>query len=475
VDALRCSDELIAAAATELAAVLPGERLVTRGMRLSRYHRDASTAIGGTQLAVKAASVEDVRAVLRIAHELTLPVYTRGLGSGLSGGAVPSCGGIVLDMAALDALLEVRPGNRSCRVQPGMSVERLNLCVAEYGLWYPPWPSSHDISSIGGNIAMDAGGITTVKYGTTSDWVLGLTAVLPGGELLRCGSAAVKDVAGFDLTRLLCGSEGLLAVIVEATLRLEPLPGGIGTAVFSFATDAAAAQAAEGVLVGPLTPRTLEFIDAATLSAVFDYLGDAAHSVFPEAGDLPAGGALLCVETDSSSLQDALAQLEGVARQLRGAGGTCLGLTSDREAALRLWRVRAALSPACFTRGSYKLAEDVAVPRDRLVVFIEGLHAIGRTAGLSFLNYGHIGDGNFHCTLMFDGENDPRLPAGLAAVEAVYRLAVELGGTITGEHGIGLLKAPHIGLQLDPVALGLMHGIKGVFDPRGILNPGKWL
>jgi glycolate oxidase len=457
-----------------IAERLPRDCVHTKGPEFLEYGKDTSMESARPEVVALCREVPHVRHVLHVAQHFRVPVYLRGLGSGLSGGSVPSRGGIVLDTSPMDALLEVTPGNRSCRVQPGLTVQKLNELLAEHNLWFPPWPSSHDIASIGGNIAENAGGITTVKYGTFRHWLLGLSCVLPGGALLATGSGAVKDVAGLDLTSLICGSEGLLCAVVEAELRLLPIPPHIGTAVFTFAGDEAAADAAEAIIAGPVTPRTLEYIDATVLGCVLKQLGDEARDVLGDVSN-QHDAALLAIETDAHTEADALSQLTSLEQILTHHGGERLGLTTDRAEALKLWRLRSELSPACHQLGEYKLAEDVAVPRHRLVEFVRGLKQIGVEHGFTWLNYGHIGDGNFHITLMFEGEDDPRIAAGLKAVGDACRLAVGLGGTITGEHGVGLTKAPYLSLQRDAEHIDLMRRVKHAFDPQGIMNPGKWL
>lgn len=456
--------------------VVPHADILIKGEEFAEYGKDTSMESARPDIVVLARSVEHVRHVMHVAEHFRVPVYPRGLGSGLSGGAVPSQGGIVLDTSPMAELLEITTGNRSCRVQPGLTVEKLNQLLTVHNLWFPPWPSSHDIASLGGNVAENSGGITTVKYGTMKHWLLGLTCVLSGGGLLRTGSSAVKDVAGFDLTSLICGSEGLLCVVVEIELRLAPLPPAIGTAVFAFPDDDAAALAAEAVLAGPITPRTLEFMDATVIRCVVKQLGEEARDALGEA--VVEGrevGAILALETDAHTQEDAMAQLMAIGETYVKHRGKQIGLTTDREEALRFWRVRSELSPACHQLGEFKLSEDVAVPRHRLVKFVRGLKHIGEEHGFTWLNYGHIGDGNFHITLMFADENDPRIEAGRAAVGDACKLALSLGGTITGEHGVGLVKMPYLELQRSKEHIDLMRRIKVAFDPHGILNPGKWL
>jgi glycolate oxidase subunit GlcD len=452
---------------------VPHGQMLTRGPEFVEFGKDTSMESARPEVVVLATEVAHVRHVMHVAHHFHVPIYTRGLGSGLSGGSVPKLGGIVLDVSPMDKLVEVRPGNRSCTVQPGLTVEKLNQQLSEHGLWFPPWPSSHDISSIGGNIAEDAGGITTVKYGTTKHWLLGLSCVLPGGGMLVTGSRAVKDVAGFDLTSLICGSEGMLAVVVEAELKLAPLPGAIGTALYIFPSDAAAIGAAEAVMAGDIQPRTLEYLDAKLVEGVVLQLGDEARDALGKA--VGGGFSVLALETDAQTEADALEQLGGIGGVLEQHGGERIGMTTDRAEALRLWRVRSELSPACHQFGEYKINDDICVPRDRMARFVAGVAEIGREFGLEFLNYGHVGDGNFHVTLMFANEEDPRIEQGWQAVEKTCKLALELGGTLTGEHGIGSAKAHLLHLQRDDMFIALCRGIKQAFDPRGIMNPGKWL
>lgn len=456
-----------------VAEAVPHLCLLKRGAEFVEYGKDTSMDHARPDLVVRARELNHVRHVMYVADWFGAPVYARGLGSGLSGGAVPISGGIVLDVSPMDALIGVEPGNRSCRVQPGITVQALNRLLAPYNLWFPPWPSSHDISSLGGNVAENSGGITTVKYGTMKDWLLGLECVLPGGDVLHTGSQAVKDVAGLDLTSLICGSEGMLAVVTGIELKLLPAPPAVGTAVFCFPANEDAIAAAQAVLASALTPRTLEYMDAAMIACVIKQLGDEARAVLGPAAQ--SAGAVLALETDAFTIADAMAQLQALEAILSAHRGVRIGMTTDRSEALKIWRVRSELSPSCNQLGEYKISEDVAVPRHRILEFVQLLQDIGERHGLHFLNYGHVGDGNFHATLMFADEDDPRIPAGLSAMKEVFKLAVSLGGTITAEHGVGSIKAPYLRLMRDGVQVALMRRIKQAFDPKGILNPGKWL
>jgi FAD/FMN-containing dehydrogenase len=372
----------------------------------------------------------------------------------------------------MKAVLELDRINRSVRVEAGLTSGALNLELAKQGLCYPPWPSSRDISSLGGNFATNAGGLTTTKHGPTRQWVLGCTAVLPGGGLIKTGCSAAKDVSGLDLTQLLCGSEGMLAVVVELELRLLPIPMHTATALWAFPDDEDALASAMDLLSGPVTPRIFEYIDSGTVECVVAYLGAEARSSLGAAG---AGHAVLCLEVDGFSLPDCSAQMKIASACFERNGGNCIGATSDPQEALALWRVRQEISPACFQLGSYKLADDLCIPRSRLLDFDAGLKSIAAAHNLSWLNYGHVGDADFHPTLMFSSAADPRVEAGHSALKAACQLAVSLRGSISGEHGVGSLKAEYLPLQVGEVELGLMREIKAAFDPQGILCPGKWL
>ena len=282
-------------------------------------------------------------------------------------------------------------------------------------------------------------------------------------------------VAGLDLPSLICGSEGMLCVVTEAQLRLLPLPPAVGTAVFVFPDDDSATRAAQSALASPVTPRTLEYMDATVMQCVVKQLGDEARDALGEAAENESVGAVLAVETDSHTEADAMAQLETLCETFVQQGGKRIGMTTDRAEALRFWRVRSELSPACHQLGEYKLSEDVAVPRDKLTDFVRGLKEVGMKHGFTWLNYGHVGDGNFHITLMFNDEDDPRIAQGRSAVGDACRLALSLGGTITGEHGVGIVKMPYLKLQRSDEQIQLMRRVKAAFDPKGILNPGKWL
>jgi len=414
---------------------------------------------------VHAASVDDVQAVMRVAHATGTPVVPRGAGTGLAGGAIASPGAIVLDVSRMDRILEISEADELAVVEPGVLNGDLNDALAPLGLWFAPDPASRAISSIGGNIATNAGGLLCAKYGVTREAVLGLAVVLADGRLLRTGHRTVKGVTGYDLTALMTGSEGTLGVIVEATVRLRPLtPGEVVTVAAAFPDVEAAAAASAAVTAARIRPAVLELIDAAGLARVAAHLGAEALAGTPLETITP-GEAFLLAQSDADG---AAAEAERIAEAFATAGGR-VTVSTDAATGERLLDIRRAMHPALAASGQV-LIEDVAVPRSRLPEMFRAIEEIGGRYGIEIPTIAHAGDGNLHPNFVFAGDE---VPADVwAAADELFRTAVALGGTLTGEHGVGILKRRWLADELGADSFELQRGIKALFDPTGILNPG---
>ncbi len=452
-----------AAALAELAGVFPRERLVIDPERLEAYGRDESDL--GTfppDVAVLPESAEEIQAVLAVASRHRVPVVPVAARSGKSGGSLALHGGIALSLERMNRILEISPEDMIARVQPGVITGQLQAAVEERGLFYPPDPNSLELCTIGGNVAENAGGPRAVKYGVTREYVLGLTVVLPTGELLRLGKRSIKGVAGYDLTALMVGSEGTLGIVTEITLKLLPRPRHVATALVVFRSVADGARAVSKVLQGGILPRCLELMDDVSLAAA----ARTSPYRFP-----PGAGAALLVETDGNDEEQVLAELVRLAALVEGdAQGEVI--VAQNEAQRRdIWETRRYLSVNLKTLHPLKLSEDVAVPRSRIPELVARAKAAGARVGLDVATYGHAGDGNLHCNVLFDRPEE----RGRAdeAVAIILRDAVDLGGTITGEHGVGIAKRDFLEYEQGADLLNLQRRLKAFFDPLGILNPGK--
>jgi D-lactate dehydrogenase len=409
-------------------------------------------------------SHDAVAAAVRLCHAWRVPLTARGRGTATTGAAVPSAGGLVLSLERLDRILEVAPDDRTMIVEAGCLNGVVQAEAAKHGLFWPPDPTSAEYCTVGGNVGTNAGGPRSVKYGTTRDCVLGLRAVTGAGVELRTGVRTTKGVVGYDLTRLICGAEGTLAVVTEVTLELQPLPAATRTLRASYRDAPAAARAVAAIMRQPVVPCRLEFMDRSSIAMVRDLAPDA---------ELPsAAGALLLVEVDGSadSLDAALAAVSAAARV---EGLTELRAARDARESAALWQVRKQLSPALRGIAPGKVNEDVVVPVSRLADLIEGLERLGAEHALRIVSFGHAGNGNLHVNLMHDPADAAELERVARALVNVFQLVLALGGTLSGEHGIGTEKARFVGLELDATQLALMRTLKAQFDPHGVLNPGK--
>jgi glycolate oxidase len=453
----------LAAALAELEAAFPRDRLVADRERLEAYGRDESDL--GTfppDVVVLAATAEDVRKVFAVATRHRVPVVPVAARSGKSGGVLALRGGIAISLERMNRILEISAADLVARVEPGVITGHLQAEVEKHGLFYPPDPNSLEMCTIGGNVAENAGGPRALKYGVTREYVLGLTAVLPTGEILRVGKRSIKGVAGYDVTALLVGSEGTLGIVTEVTLKLLPRPRHVSTALVVFASVADAARAVTKVLTAGILPRCLELLDDVSLAAA------AKTSPYK----FPAGaGAALLVETDGNDEEGVFNEIVRLAEVVaEDAQGDVV--VAQNEAQRRdIWETRRYLSVNLKSLHPLKLSEDIAVPRSRIPEMVERAKAVGARLGLTVATYGHAGDGNLHCNVLFDrAEERPKVDE---AVAELLRVAVDLGGTITGEHGVGFAKRDFLEYEQGREVVALERRLKAVFDPLGILNPGK--
>ena len=450
-----------------LVAALPHGRVLTDPDIVEGYRRDETWAVapGRPRCVVAARGTDDVAATMRWASKHGVPVVPRGGGTSLAGGATAVDGCVVLSLARMNATPEIDPADEMAVVEAGVINADLDRAAAAHGLMYPPDPSSYEISTIGGNLATNAGGLRCVKYGVTRDSTLGLEAVLADGRVLRTGRRTIKGVAGYDLTSLFVGSEGTLGVITSATLRLRPRPSAPpATLAASFPSFGSAARAVTAILRARLQPSLLELLDRNTLRAIDDWkrlgFGDAVQ-------------ALLIAQHDG----DDSASRAGIMRELCAEHGALLADVSGSEAeSEQLLEIRRLSYPAIERLGA-TLVEDVCVPRSRLPDMIECIERAAARHGVLIATVAHAGDGNLHPVFVFDrGLAEGDVPASVwAAADDVFRAALDLGGTLTGEHGVGVIKRRWLALELGEDSMAVHRAIKNALDPAGILNPGKAL
>ncbi|XTQ93580.1 FAD-binding oxidoreductase [Xanthomonas sacchari] len=406
---------------------------------------------------------EQVQAIVRACRAHRVPLVARGAGTGTAGAAVPFAGGVVLSFARMNRILQLRPADRCAVVEPGVLNGDLQQALAPHGLFWPPDPSSAEICSVGGNLSTNAGGPRAVKYGATRDNVLGLVAVTGTGELIRCGGAYTKDATGYDLTHLLVGSEGTLALIVEATLKLSPRPLAQAGLRALYRDAAAAAAAVSRLMAQPSTPTMLEFMDRSAIALLRR-----------NGSDVPEAGAMLLIEADGD--HDTLPYtLQALGAAAEGEGLLTLDVAADGSARDRLWAARRALSPALRTIRPGKINEDVVVPVSRIPELVAGVEALAAEFDLPIVAFGHAGNGNLHVNIMYAPDDAAETARAQAALPRLFALVLSLEGTLSGEHGIGVAKRDYMDQAFDAATLDAMRAIKRALDPDGILNPGKVL
>jgi D-lactate dehydrogenase len=448
-----------------LRAEIGDAKVVTDPAECWTYGYDNSRRQIAPQAVVFATSEADVATTLRLCTQHRVPVTARGRGTGTTGGAVPLQAGVVLSLERMNRILQVDPANRLLIAETGATNESLQLAAAAHGFFWPPDPTSAAVCTLGGNLALNAAGPRAVKYGTTRDNVLGLRAVLGDGRTLHTGVMTTKGVVGYDFTRLLIGSEGTLAVITEATLRLVPLPETRRTLQAVYRDIHSAATAVAAIMAQPVTPCALEFMDAASIDMIRGYT----PAALPE-----TAGALLMIEVDGSAVAID-SSVEAVSRAARNDGLLSLTVARTEAEAGALWATRKALSPALRKIAPNKLNEDVVVPVSNIPALIDGLAALSREFGIPIVNFGHAGNGNIHVNLLYDSQQPQQAANARPCLDRVFALVMSLHGALSGEHGVGIEKRDYTPLELDPVAIDLMRRLKHEFDPAGILNPGKVL
>jgi len=447
----------------QLEAIVGAEYVTTAPEVVIENSQDALKQVFPAEAVVFPRTAEEIAAIMRLANEQRFYVTARGGGVGYTGGAVPVCGGIVLATKRLNQILEINKADLVVVTEPGVTNYELQQAVEAEGLFYPPDPASWRESFIGGNIAENAGGPRCAKYGATKQFVLGLDFVTPTGEIVRAGGRTTKNATGFNLASLLVGSEGMLGIITRCILRLLPLPETKRTALAVFATAEAACQCVASFADAHIMPTALELLDRASINAIEDY----EPSGFPR-----EAGALLIIEVDG--LRETVAREAEIVRELCRASGAIEFHEAASEAeAAAIWEVRRKLSPAVKRTGVRKINEDVVVPRSRIPELLTFIEEVGRRYHFLIPTFGHAGDGNLHVNVMLQRDDEEERERGEHAVREVFQRAVALGGTISGEHGIGYAKAPYLDIALSGATIELMKTIKRAMDPNGILNPGK--
>ena len=446
-----------------LAAIVGAENMLTEKQDLLCYSYDATQMEFLPDAVVHPANADEVAAVLKLANRYGFPVFPRGAGSGFTGGALPKAGGVVLVTTRMNRILRIDTENLIAEVEPGLVTEQFQQAVEKLGLFYPPDPASLKFSTLGGNVAENAGGPRCVKYGVTRDFVMGLEVVLPTGEIIRTGGETYKAVVGYDMTRLLCGSEGTLGVITKIIFKLLPLPDAKKTMLTIFDSIDGAAKAVSTIIGAKIIPTTLEFMDYATLQCVEKRFN---------LGIPPEGRAVLLIEVDGDRdlIEKQAARIHELIKPL---GLVQFRAAKDNAESEELWRVRRLVSPSLRDINPTKYNEDIVVPRSKVPDVIRSIEKIQLKYDIPIVNFGHAGDGNIHVNIMIDKEIPGMEAKAHEAIKEVFQAALDLNGTMSGEHGVGLSKAPYIELELSPDQIRTMKAVKHALDPNNILNPGK--
>ena len=441
------------------------ENVYSDKAHLIAYSYDATRTRFEPEAVIFPRDEADVSAILSYCNEHHIVITPRGAGSGFTGGALPTQGGITLGMEKhMNKILEIDMENMVAVVQPGVINMDLQKAVEEVGLFYPPDPASEEYSTLGGNVSENAGGMRAAKYGITKDYVMALRAVRPNGDIIRAGKRTIKDVAGYNIAGILIASEGTLAVITEITVKLIPKPKFTKAYMGIFPSVDDAMNAVFKSLAAGANPVAMEFMDDLVVQALKEKLG----IKLPE-----DAGALLIGDVDGNVIEEVEFQLETLEKSFKENGAQDFIVAHDEEKRTELWYARRNASPSITIFGSKKLNEDISVPRSMLPEALKRIYAIGDKYGFKVPCFGHAGDGNIHVNVMVDGSDEKQLHDGHQAIEEIFQLVVDMGGTLSGEHGIGTSKAPFMNIAFNDVELDLFKSIKHSFDPNNILNPGK--
>ncbi|PLX98744.1 MAG: glycolate oxidase subunit GlcD [Desulfuromonas sp.] len=446
-----------------LESIVGKEQVSTAKADLICYSYDATQQRFLPDVVVHPENAEQISLIMKMANAEKIPVFPRGAGSGFSGGSLPTKGGIVLTTERMTEILEIDEENLVATVEPGVVTELFQKAVEKVGLFYPPDPASLKFSTLGGNVAECAGGPRCVKYGVTKDFILGLEVVTPLGDIITTGGPTMKGVVGYDLTKLLCGSEGTLGIITKIVIKLLPLPEAKKTMLVLYDSIDGAAQSVSAIIRNKIIPTTLEFMDGRTL----DCVRQATDLQVPESAN-----AVLIIEVDGDQefLDKQVARIEEIIAPL-GVVETRTATTPEESEAL--WQIRRSVSASLRKVNPDKFNEDICVPRSKVPEMIRTIDAISDRHGVSIVNFGHAGDGNIHVNIMIDKKVTGELEKAEAAIEEVFKAALALGGTMSGEHGVGIAKAPYIPLEISEKAADYMKTVKKALDPNNILNPGK--
>jgi len=449
---------------SELEKIVGKEAVLTSKEDLNAYSYDGTTTWAHLpDVVVLPTTTEQVSGILKLANEKRIPVTPRGAGTNVSGGSIPIKGGIVLCTTRMNKILDINKANFTAVVEPGVVLQEFNIALAKQGLFYPPDPQSFLGCTVGGTVAENAGGPYCVKYGVTKQYVLGLEVVLANGYVMKLGGVTVKNRTGYELVMLFTGSEGTLGVITKITLRLLPLPPANKTLMAVFDDMAAGGEAVSSIMASGVEPAKIEFVDNFVLRRI--------EEMTPMGLPVDAK-ALLLIQTDG--LPSAVeAETKQIVDLLKKGGAKEIKVAKDAAEAARYWKMRSAGFAATFGAAHTVMAEDVAVPRDKLPEFIHKLEKISQKSGFFISYLGHAGDGNLHPSIFTDIRKKKEFAKAQKTMEEIFEAAMSLGGVLSGEHGIGLEKQRFLKRAMDPVALNLMRKIKGILDPNNILNPGK--